>query len=269
MSVPVRVVTPLSPAKVAEERKNAASAGANGRGRKRKVSGRKGKSSRGEEGDVVEEAVGAGQGEVVGGAGVVAAAVAPVRQQQVQQRAQLQQARQQVRQQAQLQVQQQAQQLAQQRLQQQQSEQQQQVQQQQQQHKQQQQQEQMSRHRQQQQRQFQLQLQQQVLLQQQLQQQQQQQQQQLQHPHQHQPHPQPAAISSGALGFDQDGGPVPRAQTLNSLPSNASISGSLSVQVWMKIFTNHSGPVCNAPSGYYFKVKRILHSRSNFGVIGR
>lgn len=32
-------------------------------------------------------------------------------------------------------------------------------------------------------------------------------------------------------GFDEDGGPVPRVQTLSSLPSNASLSGSLSVQV--------------------------------------
>ena len=38
-------------------------------------------------------------------------------------------------------------------------------------------------------------------------------------------------IGNSSLGFDGDGGPVPRVQSLNTLPANPPISGSLSVQV--------------------------------------
>lgn len=48
--------------------------------------------------------------------------------------------------------------------------------------------------------------------------------------HQQQQQQQPS-IGNHALGFDSDGGPVPRMQSLNTLPANPPISGSLSVQV--------------------------------------
>lgn len=52
-----------------------------------------------------------------------------------------------------------------------------------------------------------------------------------QHQHQafmQQQHP---VMGNPSLGFDGDGGPVPRVQSLNTLPANPPISGSLSVQV--------------------------------------
>lgn len=105
-------------------------------------------------------------------------------------------------------------------------------------------------------RQQQLQLQQQFQMQQlqqqvrmQLQQQNQQEQQQHQQQHHHQAHQQEhqqqhqqqqhqlaPGMGVVAFGFDDDGGPVPRASMLNSLPSNSSMTGSVSVQVRISFF---------------------------------
>lgn len=59
--------------------------------------------------------------------------------------------------------------------------------------------------------------------------------------HQHQQQP---AIGNPALGFDSDGGPVPRVQSLNTLPANPPISGSLSVQVLCRLLKIHNRDTC-------------------------